>query len=82
MKSGPFTWEGNEAMAEDTHTTPARASRRTLLAATLGLGALPAAATASPDAELIRLAAALEANHAEAEAIPVTRSMRGSSMRR
>jgi hypothetical protein len=59
-------------MAEDTHTTPARASRRTLLAATLGLGALPAAATASPDAELIRLAAALEANHAEAETIPVT----------
>lgn len=65
-------------MAEDTYTTPTtgRASRRTLLAATLGLGALPVAATvvagAEPDAELIRLAAALEANHAKLAAVPGT----------
>ena len=60
-------------MAEDTYTTT---GRRTLLAATLGLGALPVAATipadASPDAELIRLAAALEANHAKLAAVPGT----------
>jgi hypothetical protein len=69
----------NGAMAEDEDITPAttgRASRRTLLAATLGLGALPVAATvvagAEPDAELIRLAAALEANHAKLAAVPGT----------
>jgi hypothetical protein len=75
MKSGPFTSEGTEAMAENAHTTPAT-GRRTLLAASLGLGALPVATTvvagAEPDAELIRLAAALEANHAKLAAVPGT----------
>src|SRR4051812_44367637 len=66
-------------MAEDTYTTPATASRRTLLlAATMGLGALPVAATvvadAEPDAELIRLAAALEASQAKLAAVPGTLS--------
>src|SRR4051794_19092295 len=61
-------------MAENAHTTPATTGRRTLLAAALGLAGLPAVAPAeaSLDAELIRLATALKANHAEVEAIPVT----------
>jgi hypothetical protein len=63
-------------MAEDEDTTPATTDRRSLLAATLGLGALPVAATvvagAEPDAELIRLAAALEANRAQVEAFDAT----------
>jgi hypothetical protein len=63
-------------MAENTHTTPALASRHTLLA-TLGLDGLPeiSGAEACPDAELIRLGASLEANHAEVEVLEAACSL-------